>query len=59
MWTRTPNTWIYRPFCAGRPTEAPIQRTAPPPDVSGRGQRSPRLALLSGLESTASPLSGL
>ncbi len=41
MWTRTPNTWIYRPFYAGRPIEAPIQRTAPPPDASGRGSGPP------------------
>jgi hypothetical protein len=60
MWTWTPSTWIFRRSCADRPTEAPSPRTAPPPICAlGRGQRFPLLALLSALESTALPLSGL
>ncbi len=60
MWTWTPSTWIFRPSCADRPTEAPILRTAPLPiRASARGQRPPLLAFPSGLESTALPLSGL
>jgi hypothetical protein len=60
MWTRAPNTWIFRPFCADRPTEALVARTGLPPILlHGGGQRSPRLAVLSALESTALSLSGL